>query len=62
MPLLVAGARPRFWIPPTLANTGEPGSPRGMLFFDVDLNKIASRAGFSLRDSFCATERTANPS
>ena len=40
MQLMVEGERTRFWIPQTLAYKGEPGSPRGMLVFDVDLIKI----------------------
>ena len=40
MQLMVEGERTRFWIPQSLAYRGEPGSPRGMLVFDVDLIKI----------------------
>jgi FKBP-type peptidyl-prolyl cis-trans isomerase len=40
MQLMVEGERTRFWIPQTLAYRGEPGSPRGMLVFDIDLIKI----------------------
>lgn len=40
MRLMVEGERTRFWIPQDLAYKGEPGSPRGMLVFDVDLVKI----------------------
>jgi hypothetical protein len=60
--LWVDGARTVFCIPQTLAYMGEAGAPRGLLVFDVDQIKIEARAGFRLRDSFCATERTANPS
>jgi peptidylprolyl isomerase len=35
--LMVAGEKTRFWIPERLAYKGEPGSPRGMLVFDVEL-------------------------
>jgi peptidylprolyl isomerase len=38
--LLVEGARYRFWIPQDLAYKGEPGNPRGMLIFDVELIRI----------------------
>ena len=38
--LMVEGERTRFWIPENLAYKGEPGSPRGMLVFDIDLVKI----------------------
>ena len=38
--LMVEGERTRFWIPQTLAYKGEPGSPRGMLVFEVDLIRI----------------------
>ena len=38
--LMVEGERTRFWIPQDLAYKGEPGSPRGMLVFDIDLIKI----------------------
>jgi peptidylprolyl isomerase len=37
---MVEGDRTRFWIPQELAYKGEPGSPRGMLVFDIDLIKI----------------------
>jgi peptidylprolyl isomerase len=40
VPQMVEGERTRFWIPQDLAYKGEPGSPRGMLVFDVDLIKI----------------------
>ena len=40
MQLMVEGERTRFWIPQDLAYKGEPGSPRGMLVFDIDLIKI----------------------
>ena len=38
--LMVEGERTRFWIPQDLAYKGEPGNPRGMLVFDVELLKI----------------------
>jgi peptidylprolyl isomerase len=38
--LMVEGERARFWIPQELAYKGEPGSPRGMLIFDVELVRI----------------------
>ena len=38
--LMVEGEKTRFWIPQDLAYKGEPGSPRGMLVFDVELIKI----------------------
>jgi peptidylprolyl isomerase len=38
--LMVEGERTRFWIPQTLAYKGEPGAPRGMLVFEVDLIRI----------------------
>lgn len=38
--LMVEGERARLWIPQDLAYKGEPGSPRGMLVFDIDLIKI----------------------
>jgi len=40
VPQMVEGERTRFWIPQDLAYKGEPGSPRGMLVFDIDLIKI----------------------
>jgi peptidylprolyl isomerase len=40
LPLMVEGERARIWIPQDLAYKGEPGSPRGMLVFDIDLVKI----------------------
>jgi peptidylprolyl isomerase len=38
--LMVEGERTRFWIPQNLAYKGEPGAPRGMLVFDIDLISI----------------------
>ncbi len=38
--LMVEGEKTRFWIPQDLAYKGEPGSPRGMLVFDVELIRI----------------------
>jgi peptidylprolyl isomerase len=38
--LMVEGERRRFWIPENLAYKGEPGSPQGMLVFDIELVEI----------------------
>jgi peptidylprolyl isomerase len=38
--LMVEGQKCRFWIPEDLAYQGQPGMPRGMLVFDVELIKI----------------------
>jgi len=38
--LMVEGQRNRLWIPQNLAYKGEPGGPRGMLVFEVELMKI----------------------
>jgi FKBP-type peptidyl-prolyl cis-trans isomerase len=38
--LMVEGERRRFWIPQELAYKGEPGAPRGMLVFDIELVRI----------------------
>jgi FKBP-type peptidyl-prolyl cis-trans isomerase len=38
--LMVEGEKRRFWIPEALAYGGAPGSPAGMLVFDVELIKI----------------------
>lgn len=35
--LMVAGEKRRFWIPARLAYGNEPGKPRGMLVFDIEL-------------------------
>ena len=40
MQLMVEGERTRFWIPQDLAYKGEPGTPRGMLVFEIDLIRI----------------------
>jgi len=40
LPMMAEGERARLWIPQELAYKGEPGSPRGMLVFDIDLIKI----------------------
>lgn len=38
--LMVEGEKRRLWIPESLAFKGQPGAPRGMLVFDVELVKI----------------------
>ena len=38
--LMVIGEKRRFWIPQSLAYDGQPGSPAGMLVFDVELLDI----------------------
>ena len=38
--LMVEGEKTRFWIPQDLAYKGQPGAPRGMLVFDVELIRI----------------------
>jgi FKBP-type peptidyl-prolyl cis-trans isomerase len=38
--LMVEGQKCRFWIPEKLAYNGQPGMPKGMLVFDVELIKI----------------------
>ncbi|MEZ4336047.1 MAG: FKBP-type peptidyl-prolyl cis-trans isomerase [Sandaracinaceae bacterium] len=38
--LMVVGERTRFWIPESLAYQGRPGSPQGMLVFDIELLAI----------------------
>lgn len=38
--LMAEGERARFWIPENLAYKGQPGAPRGMLVFDIELVKI----------------------
>jgi peptidylprolyl isomerase len=40
--LMVEGEKRRFWIPESLAYRGQPGSPQGMLVFDIELIKIDS--------------------
>ena len=40
--LMVEGEKRRLWIPEALAYNGQPGAPRGMLVFDVELIKIGS--------------------
>ncbi len=40
--LMVEGETRRLWIPETLAYRGQPGAPKGMLVFDVELIKIES--------------------
>jgi len=39
--LMTVGEKRRFWIPQELAYKGQPGSPQGMLVFDVELLEIA---------------------
>jgi FKBP-type peptidyl-prolyl cis-trans isomerase len=38
--LMVEGERTRFWIPESLAYKGQPGQPKGMLVFDIELIKF----------------------
>ncbi len=38
--LMVLGEKRRFWIPQDLAYRGQPGSPAGMLVFDIELLDI----------------------
>jgi len=40
--MMVEGEKRRFWIPEALAYKGQPGKPKGMLVFDVELLKIDS--------------------
>ena len=40
--MMVVGERRRFWIPEALAYGGRPGSPQGMLVFDIELIRIES--------------------
>ena len=40
--MMVEGEKRRFWIPESLAYKGQPGSPAGMLVFDVELIRIDS--------------------
>lgn len=41
--LMVAGEKRRMWIPSRLAYGNDPGKPRGMLVFDIELLSIESR-------------------
>jgi peptidylprolyl isomerase len=38
--MMVEGEKRRFWIPERLAYAGAPGSPAGMLVFDIELIRI----------------------
>ena len=40
--MMVEGETRRFWIPEDLAYKGAPGSPQGMLVFDIELIRIDS--------------------
>lgn len=40
--MMVEGEKRRFWIPENLAYRGQPGSPQGMLVFDIELMRIDS--------------------
>jgi peptidylprolyl isomerase len=40
--MMVEGEKRRFWIPEALAYKGQPGSPQGMLVFDIELIRIES--------------------
>ena len=41
--LMVEGEKRRLWIPEALAYKGQPGAPKGMLVFDVELLKIENQ-------------------
>jgi len=55
--LMVAGEKTRFWIPEELAYKGRPGSPSGMLVFDVELVSLVP----SLSNRFPAPDDVAAP-
>ena len=38
--MMVEGEKRRFWIPESLAYQGQPGQPKGMLVFEVELIRI----------------------
>jgi peptidylprolyl isomerase len=40
--LMVEGETRRLWIPEQLAYRGQPGAPKGILVFDVELIRIES--------------------
>jgi peptidylprolyl isomerase len=40
--MMVEGEKRRFGIPAKLAYDGDPGSPQGMLVFDIELIRIIS--------------------
>jgi peptidylprolyl isomerase len=40
--LMVEGEIRRLWIPEKLAYQGQPGAPKGVLVFDVELIRIES--------------------
>ncbi|MEO0604344.1 MAG: FKBP-type peptidyl-prolyl cis-trans isomerase, partial [Myxococcota bacterium] len=41
--MMVVGDKWRVWIPEDLAYKGRPGSPSGMLVFDIEMMKIKDR-------------------
>ena len=53
--LMVEGEKSRFWIPEELAYKGRPGSPSGMLVFDVELVSIVP----SMSERYPAPENVA---
>ena len=40
--LMVEGEKTRFWIPVEMAYNNQPGSPAGMLVFDIELFEIVT--------------------
>jgi peptidylprolyl isomerase len=42
LPLMAVGDTFRFWIPEELAYKGQPGKPKGMLVFDIELFEIVA--------------------
>ena len=58
--LMVEGETRRLWIPEKLAYAGAPGAPKGMLVFDVELDRIVVIRGASPLNSRHALSRAAS--
>jgi peptidylprolyl isomerase len=48
--LMVTGEKRRMWIPEPLAYKGQPGRPKGMLVFDVELIDLPNRAPSDVKE------------
>jgi peptidylprolyl isomerase len=56
--LMVTGEKRRMWIPEALAYKGQPGRPKGMLVFDVELLDLPNRAPSDLKEPPADAKKT----
>jgi peptidylprolyl isomerase len=56
--LMVTGEKRRMWIPEPLAYKGQPGRPKGMLVFDVELIDLPNRAPSDVKEPPADAKKT----